>query len=96
MLTERLDEGLLVLRHLLHWQLIDLTYMTLNETKGGSRRWDGKPFVDIPHFDDLPKEVRGPGNRCFLGFGRDPVLTTRTGPVIRRWLKQKLSKRKTY
>ena len=57
-MTERLDEGLLVLRHLMGWHLIDVTYMTLNETKEGQRRWDGKPFVDRPDFDDLSKEVR--------------------------------------
>ena len=58
MLTERLDEGLLVLRHMLHWHLIDLTYCDLNETKAGTKRWDGKPFVDRPAFDSLPEEAR--------------------------------------
>ncbi|CAN0281962.1 unnamed protein product [Ascophyllum nodosum] len=57
-MTDRLDEGLLVLRHLMGWHLIDVTYMTLNETKEGQRRWDGKPFVDRPDFDDLSKEVQ--------------------------------------
>lgn len=57
MLTERLDEGLLVLRHVLHWHLIDVTYIILNETRKGAKRWDGAPFVNTPDFDDLPKEV---------------------------------------
>eukprot|EP00903_Cladosiphon_okamuranus_P011852 g11134.t2 len=57
-LTERLDEGLLVMRRMLHWHMIDLTYCDLNETKAGDRRWDGKPFVDRPHFDSLPEKVQ--------------------------------------
>lgn len=57
MLTERLDEGLMLLRHLLNWRMIDITYMTLNKTVKGRRRWDGKPFIDRPEFEDLPKEV---------------------------------------
>lgn len=63
MLTERLDEGLLVLRHMLHWHLIDLTYCDLNETKAGTRRWDGKPFVDRPDFDSLPEKAREEQNQ---------------------------------
>lgn len=57
MLTEQFDEGLLVLRHLLGWNLVDLTYIKANITKKGAKRWDGLPLVDAPHFDDLPKEV---------------------------------------
>ncbi|CAN0088221.1 unnamed protein product, partial [Ectocarpus sp. 6 AP-2014] len=57
LLTERLEEGLLVLARMLHWHMIDLTYCDLNETKAGSRRWDGKPFVSRPHFDSLPSKA---------------------------------------
>lgn len=57
MLTERFDQGLLLLRHMLQWSLVDLTYVSINKTKQGARRWDGKPLVDKPRFGDLPKEV---------------------------------------
>ncbi|CAB1115715.1 unnamed protein product [Ectocarpus sp. CCAP 1310/34] len=58
LLAERLDEGLLTLGRMLHWHMIDLTYCDLNETKEGSRRWDGKTVVTRPQFDSLPKQVR--------------------------------------
>ncbi|CAN0230044.1 unnamed protein product [Scytosiphon promiscuus] len=57
-LAERFDEGLLVLRRMMQWHMIDLTYCVLNETKVGQSRWDGIPFVDRPHFDSLPKQVQ--------------------------------------
>lgn len=72
MLTERLDEGLLVLRHMLHWHLIDLTYRDLNETKAGTRRFDGKPFVDRPDFGSLPEKAREePNYLCFVSKGQE-------------------------
>ncbi|CAM9325575.1 unnamed protein product [Ectocarpus sp. 12 AP-2014] len=58
LLAERLDEGLLTLGRMLHWHMIDLTYLDLNETKEGSRRGDGKTLVNRPHFDSLPKQVQ--------------------------------------
>ncbi|CAM9489080.1 unnamed protein product, partial [Scytosiphon promiscuus] len=57
-LTDRFDDGLLVLRRMLQWDMIDITYCELNETKEGQKRWDGLPFVNRPHFDSLPKEVQ--------------------------------------
>lgn len=62
MLTERLDEGLCLLRHLLGWHLIDVTYTPANETGATktSREVDGEKFFTRPHFDDLPQEVTGP------------------------------------
>lgn len=59
LLTERFDEGLLLLRHMLGWSLIDLTYFSLNKNKEGTRRWDGKLLAGEPHFDDLSQEVCG-------------------------------------
>eukprot|EP00904_Undaria_pinnatifida_P012659 jgi/Undpi1/8523/HiC_scaffold_25.g10990.m1 len=56
--TERFDEGLMVLRRLLGWSMIDMTYLYLNETKAGAKRWDGKTFVDPPSFDDLPEKIQ--------------------------------------
>lgn len=58
LLTERFDEGLMVLRHLLRWHMIDMTYSTLMETKIGSQRYDGKYLKHAPKFDDLDKAVR--------------------------------------
>lgn len=57
MLTENLDEGLMVLRRMLRWDLIDVTYVSLYKTKAGSRRYDGKTLADVPHFDDLRPQV---------------------------------------
>lgn len=57
-LTERFDEGLMVLRRILGWSMIDMTYMKLNQTKAGVRRYDGKPLLDPPAFDDLPEKAR--------------------------------------
>lgn len=57
-LTERFDEGLMALRRLLGWSMIDMTYMKLIQTKAGSKRWDGKPFVDRPSFEELPEQAR--------------------------------------
>lgn len=48
--------------------MIDLTYCDLNETKAGDRRWDGKPFVDRPHFDILPEKARD--KKCILSLPR--------------------------
>ena len=57
-MTDRFDEGLMVLRRLLGWSMIDMTYMKLNETKAGSQ-WqsEGNRFVDRPSFDDLPEQA---------------------------------------
>lgn len=79
MLTERLDEGLLVLQHMLHWDLVDVTYMVLNETKEGKRRWDGQPFVDRPQFDDLPQKVR---NKDVVDLAPLPVSHATTRKTI--------------
>lgn len=57
-LTEQFDEGLMVLRRLLGWQMIDMTYCSMYETKKGATRYDGKPLVNVPHFEDLPYAVR--------------------------------------
>ncbi|CAN0081990.1 unnamed protein product, partial [Ectocarpus sp. 6 AP-2014] len=43
MLTERMDESLMILRSLLGWHMIDVTYASLNATRAGARRYDGKP-----------------------------------------------------
>ncbi|CAN0308363.1 unnamed protein product, partial [Ectocarpus sp. 4 AP-2014] len=43
MLTERMDESLMILRRLFGWHMIDVTYASLNATRAGARRYDGKP-----------------------------------------------------
>lgn len=58
LLTEEFDEGLMVLRRLLKWDMVDMTYLSMYKTAKGSRRYDGKELVDAPHFDDLPEHVR--------------------------------------
>ncbi len=66
-LTERFDEGLMIMRRLLGWDMIDMTYSRMMETKAGARRWDGKELKNVPKWDDLPKWVsafgRGGGRR---------------------------------
>lgn len=56
-LTEEFDEGLMVLRRLLGWDMIDMTYCSMYKTKKGATRYDGKPLVDVPRFEDLSKPV---------------------------------------
>lgn len=58
LLTERLEEGLMVLRRMFQWHMIDMVYFTLNETKTGERRWDSKPVINRPSFDSLPEKAR--------------------------------------
>lgn len=58
MLTERMDESLMILRSLLGWHMIDVTYASLNATRAGARRYDGKPLIDRPDFCHLSEEVR--------------------------------------
>lgn len=58
LLTEQFDEGLMVLRRMLEWDMIDLTYVALFKTKAGNRRYDGKQLVDVPDFDSLRPEVK--------------------------------------
>lgn len=57
MLTEKFDEGLMILRRLLGWDMIDMTYARMMQTKQGSRRWDGKTLKNVPDFYSLPKWV---------------------------------------
>lgn len=56
-LTEAFDEGLMVLRRLMGWDMIDMTYSRMMETKLGQQRWDGKELKNVPHFEDLPQWV---------------------------------------
>lgn len=58
MLTERFDEGLMVLRRLLGWSMVDMTYVSMYKTATGSKRYDGKSLVQAPRFEDLPIEVK--------------------------------------
>jgi len=61
MLTESFDDGLSVLRHLMRWHLIDMAYVTVNESKKVKSSWrstDGNLIEGRrPRFDDLPREV---------------------------------------
>lgn len=53
----QLDEGLMLLRRLMGWDMIDMTYSRMMETTGGTHRWDGKELKTVPHFDELPQAV---------------------------------------
>ncbi|CAM9149828.1 unnamed protein product [Ectocarpus sp. 4 AP-2014] len=58
LLTEEFDEGLMVLRRLLRWEMVDMTYVSVFKTTAGARRYDGKPLVNSPRFEDLPVQVQ--------------------------------------
>ncbi|CAM9764758.1 unnamed protein product, partial [Hapterophycus canaliculatus] len=58
LLTEEFDEGLMVLRRLMGWEMIDMTYERMMETKAGGKRWDGKVLKNVPHWEELPPWVR--------------------------------------
>lgn len=57
LLTERFDEGLMVLRNLLGWHLVDMTYVSVNLTAG--RRGRKGVLKDRSPFEKLPKDVQG-------------------------------------
>lgn len=60
-LTEKFDEGLMVMRRLMGWEMMDMTYTSMYKTVNGAHRFDGKPLVESPHFEDLPEHVRRHG-----------------------------------
>ena len=57
MLTEEMDEGLVLLGRILGWDPIDLTYASLLETGDGMIRWDAKPVKRAPKPKDLDSHV---------------------------------------
>ncbi|CAM9464061.1 unnamed protein product [Phaeothamnion confervicola] len=63
MLTEKFDEGVVLLAHMFGWDLIDVTYSSMLENKEGAVRWDGKPLRKAPKFEELSSEV------CVRGWG---------------------------
>ena len=63
-LTDKFDEGLLVLRRLLGWDMIDMTYAKMKISTAGYTRWDGKLLVEKPSFDDLPEQARQHGRHA--------------------------------
>ncbi|CBJ28709.1 Sulfotransferase [Ectocarpus siliculosus] len=58
LLTEAFDEGLMMMRRILGWEMIDMTYSRMMETKAGGARWDGKELKNVPHWEDLPTWVQ--------------------------------------
>ena len=59
MLTEDVDESLVLLGKILGWDPIDLTYASLLKTgANGSVRWDGKAVQKAPKPEDLDEDVR--------------------------------------
>lgn len=59
MLTEEVDEGLVLLGRIMDWDPIDLTYASLLEAHDGATRWDDKPVIKAPRPEDLPSSVSG-------------------------------------
>lgn len=55
LLTERFDESLMVMRSLLGWDLIDVTYVSVNRSSGREGKF-GVSKERVP-FDELPKDV---------------------------------------
>lgn len=53
MITEKFDEGLVLLRRLMHWHFIDITYSTLNLTAAPRGQKKGRR----PRFEELPDKV---------------------------------------
>lgn len=47
----------MMLRRLMGWDMIDVTYSVMMETKKGAKRWDDKVLVDVPAFDSLRQWV---------------------------------------
>jgi hypothetical protein len=47
--VERFDEGMLLLRHTLHWELVDITYAVLFDSRrSAATRWDGRKIKPTP------------------------------------------------
>lgn len=57
MLTEEVDEGLVLLGKVMNWDPIDLTYASLLEARDGATRWDDKPVTKAPRPKDLHSAV---------------------------------------
>ncbi|CAN0546323.1 unnamed protein product, partial [Ectocarpus sp. 12 AP-2014] len=56
LVTERFDESLMVMRSLLGWDLIDMTYVSVNRSSGRKGKF-GVSKERVP-FDELPKDVQ--------------------------------------
>lgn len=57
MLTEEVDEGLVLLGKVMDWDPIDLTYASLLEARDGATRWDDKLVTKAPRPKDLHSAV---------------------------------------
>lgn len=52
--VDRFDEGMLLLRHTLRWELIDITYTVLFDSRRhAAARWDGKLIKPTPKVSSL-------------------------------------------
>ncbi|CAM9134852.1 unnamed protein product, partial [Ectocarpus sp. 8 AP-2014] len=61
MLHESFDRGLLVLRRLMRWHMIDIVHVPLNKSKPTVSSWRTKHGVKTyarPHYEDLPLKAR--------------------------------------
>ena len=59
-LMERFDEGLLLLKRLLGWDTVDLTYVKINDSHQGllRRSWDGLTVTPSPKVSELSVATR--------------------------------------
>ena len=55
LLTEKFDESLMIMRHILRWHMIDMTYVYLNRTEGFKKNKD--VLKSRRPFDNLPSHV---------------------------------------
>eukprot|EP00045_Choanoeca_perplexa_P014006 m.162483 g.162483 ORF g.162483 m.162483 type:complete len:1196 (+) comp16533_c0_seq1:148-3735(+) len=65
LLSERFEEGLVLLRRLFNWDPLDITYVRLldSHSTAGSRRWDGRRLDPTPRIPALPKAAQEHLNR---------------------------------
>ncbi|CAM9433324.1 unnamed protein product [Ectocarpus sp. 8 AP-2014] len=75
LLAERFDEGLMALRNLMGWHLVDMTYIPDDRTGGGEGP-TGVVRKDSPPFDEVPKDVRE-APRCLFHWLSSKVLFAR-------------------
>ena len=55
LITEKFDESLMIMRHILGWHMIDMTYVYLNQTAGLRKK--GEVLHDRSPFDNLSSLV---------------------------------------
>ena len=53
-----LTDGLLIMKQILNWELVDLTYIkVLDSSSSTLKRWDGKAVQPTPRVKDVPLKI---------------------------------------